>query len=165
MTARSMRLSAFCISKSLSAYVAALLESTLRALITSLSSKLMRARRDVYSIFVLAGALRRVRPVRFQRWRGDFAELRALIEQARGRAMDDAKAGSTRPRPNVRPREYVLCRYRHNIPLAPQELVIKGEDSGLKLSVRRSIHRWALFGKVSAKKLRIFSVKILKVGE
>jgi hypothetical protein len=26
------------------------------------------------------------------------------------------------------------------IPLAPQELVVKGEDSGLKLSVRRSIH-------------------------
>jgi len=41
------------------------------------------------------------------------------------------------------------------IPLAPQELVIKGEDSGLKLSVRRSIHRWALFGKVSAKKMRM----------
>src|ERR1700759_4968756 len=27
-----------------------------------------------------------------------------------------------------------------SIPLAPQELVVKGEDSGLKLSVRRSIH-------------------------
>jgi len=51
------------------------------------------------------------------------------------------------------------------IPLAPQELARGGEERGVKLSDRRSVHERAFLGKVSAKKPRIFSVKVLKVGE
>ena len=38
----------------------------------------------------------------------DFAELRALIEQARARAMNDARPGPARPRAGVRSGELVM---------------------------------------------------------
>ena len=39
----------------------------------------------------------------------DFAELRALIEQARARAMDDARPGAKRPRVAAGPGELVMA--------------------------------------------------------
>ncbi len=39
----------------------------------------------------------------------DFAELRAVIEQARARAKDDAKAGSTHPLPGIRAGELTMA--------------------------------------------------------
>jgi hypothetical protein len=53
--------------------------------------------------------LRRDSLADFNDGRRDFAELRALIEQARARAMDDAKAGSTRPLPGIRAGELTMA--------------------------------------------------------